>query len=540
MKAARNVLPPAGVLGRVASMAIRLWSGPTGRNKARLANTEAWPSRVRNCQRSSEIEGEANVFEHLMVALIRKKGTKRLMSALPIAQFFSILLPIVPLLLLPAWAAAQTPSTPVPATFFGQNLIGPIDYPNVAIGSMGKECCAEWGWIEPNAPVGAGCPGVVNCVHTYTWTTLDAFVSQANSHGDLFMFTYDEAPPWATSSVGCLGGNPNQCTGPLTDLPDFDAFMVALAARYDGAHGHGLIDTYEIANEQDFTGTQAQLAMQSDHLVKAVHSVNPTALIVGMGYAQPDTYYSPGNQFDAFWTAWGAIPGNVRHLDAMSFHGYPHGCCGGSLVPVPEVVAGPCVPDTGPGGSGFADCARQAAIRHGMSSTIPLIDSEGSWGINATVNFTTAQQVAFVGRFELLNWSAGVSRQNWYSWDNSAWGTMATCSGGSCTVNAAGVAYAQVYNWMVGSTMTKACAVESGTVWTCTLTRPNGYQALAVWNTSGSSAYTPPTLYTQYKDLAGNTTPLGTTVTIGIQPIMLESTTATQPSPPTNLIGVAH
>jgi hypothetical protein len=77
----------------------------------------------------------------------------------------------------------------------------------------------------------------------------------------------------------------------------------------------------------------AQLATQSDHLVRDVHSINPTALIVGMAYGVPDTSYPSGNLFDQFWTAWSAIAGNVRHLDAVSFHGYPHGCC--SQVEIP-------------------------------------------------------------------------------------------------------------------------------------------------------------------------------------------------------------
>jgi hypothetical protein len=493
MKAARTVLPPAGVLGRVASIAIRLWSGPTGRNKP------------------------------------------------PIAQFISILPPIIALLLLPTWAAAQTPSTPVPVTFFGQNLITPSNYPNVAIGNMGKECCAEWGWIEPNAPVGG--------VHTYNWATLDSFVSQATiSHHDVFMWTMDEAPPWATGNSGCDGGSPNQCTGVITDTVDFQAFITALATRYDGAHGHGLISAYETGNEHDYTGTPAQMAAQINLYVNAIHAANPAALIAGVGQENADTYYLSGNFFDQVFAAWKAINPSAT-FDALTFHGYPHGCCSSpsSFSPMnPEVVAGTCKGDP-QGNGGYADCLRAAIIRNGLPSSTQIWDSEGSWGVNT--NFATntgcsgggctTLQVAYVGRSMLLNWSAGVSRQNWYSWDNGAWGTM--CTGGPpCTPNAVGVAYAQVYSWMVGSTMTKSCAVESGTVWTCTLNLTNGSQALAVWNSSGSSTYTPPTLYTQYNDLAGNTTPLGATVTIGIQPILLESNAAARPFPPTNLIVVVH
>jgi len=119
----------------------------------------------------------------------------------------------------------------------------------------------------------------------------------------------------------------------------------------------------------------------------------------------------------------------------------------------------------------------------------------------------------------LLLWAKGVSRHNWYSWNESAWGTM--CTGSPCTANANATAYQQIYNWMVGSTMTSNCAA-SGTVWTCGLKNSSGVQTQAVWNTAGSSTYTVSTGYGHYKDLAGNSNTIsGSTVTIGIQPILL-------------------
>ena len=77
---------------------------------------------------------------------------------------------------------------------------------------------------------------------------------------------------------------------------------------------------------------------------------------------------------------------------------------------------------------------------------------------------------------------------------------------------------------MVGSTMNQNCALISGStiVWTCGLKNSAGVQTQAVWNTSGYSSYTVPSGYAHYKDLAGNTTAIsGSTVTIGIQPILL-------------------
>jgi hypothetical protein len=70
------------------------------------------------------------------------------------------------------------------------------------------------------------------------------------------------------------------------------------------------------------------------------------------------------------------------------------------------------------------------------------------------------------------------------------------------------------------------------------MTRPGGYQALAVWNSVKSKSYAPASQYTQYLDLDGNTSPLNGAVTIGFSPILLVSSAL--PAPPTNLNVIAH
>ena len=441
---------------------------------------------------------------------------------------------LLAVLLFGGWVQAQT--GPIPATFFGQTLINPgSDYPNVAIGNMGKGSATGWPYIEPNAPVGG--------VHSYNWSTLDSYVAQATiNHSAVFQYTWDEAPPWATGGSGCNGGSPNQCTGIITDTASLNAFIVALLTRYDGAHGHGLISAWEINNENDFLNITCStnsgsainsFAAQTDLMVKDVKAVRPNMLIVGPGFTSVETCYASGQEFDGWWAAWGAIPGNSRHLDAVTFHGYVH-----TSEPYPEYVIGGPGTTESPCNAGSAPCVKRAMARMGIPSTTPIWDTEGSWGLNSAVSLTSQQQVAFVGRFMLLNWAAGVARQNWYSWDNSQWGTAC------CAINANGVAYQQVYNWMIGATMSAPCAIQSSTVWTCMLTRSGGYQALAVWNTVGSSSYAVPAGYTDYKNLAGNqtSTTAGSVITIGIQPLLLEGAgaTATAPSAPTGLTATVN
>jgi hypothetical protein len=65
----------------------------------------------------------------------------------------------------------------------------------------------------------------------------------------------------------------------------------------------------------------------------------------------------------------------------------------------------------------------------------------------------------------------------------------------------------------------------------CGLSRPNGAQALAVWNTAAPSSFSAPTQYTSYQDLVGATHSVSGPVTIGPQPVLF----TIGPATPTDL-----
>ena len=143
----------------------------------------------------------------------------------------------------------------------------------------------------------------------------------------------------------------------------------------------------------------------------------------------------------------------------------------------------------------------------------------------------------------LLDWAYGISQQQWFDYEGPDSGPWYGQLNG-ITVNK--TAWNQVYNWMVGNTMSTQCALASGStvVWTCGFTKPNGTTTRAVWNTSGSSSYAiTAAVWTDYKDLAGNTTSIAsndTSVSIGIKPILLESSGSTAPSAPTGLTAIVN
>ena len=401
--------------------------------------------------------------------------------------------------------------TPVPATMFGMHVHGmPVEYPTVTIGNMGKESAAQWGNIEHVAPRGAGCPGTVNCTHTYDWSVLDDYVNTAAAHGVQFQWTMDSGPPWATNSVGCNPGVWPQCTGPIVDLVDFDVFINALVTRY-GAK----IQTYELNNEADYSGTPQQMAVQFEHVVVGVLAVKPDAkFAAGMDFPVNQA----GNTFHQVWAAWTAMPGNHARVDYAALHGYGNA---DALMLLGQCHTGTPSWQGRSVNGGQVDCVKQELAKMGLSATTPIWDTEGSWGSAGNGSLTIDQKEAYVATYYLIAWSLGVSRQEWYAWDNQGFGTL--CAGNApCVPNAAATAYAQTYAWMVGNVMTKRCA-STGTVWTCELTRPDGTRTLAVWDVANASAFAVPAGYTRYADLTGNVAAvMNGTITLGVKPVLLE------------------
>ena len=144
-------------------------------------------------------------------------------------------------------------------------------------------------------------------------------------------------------------------------------------------------------------------------------------------------------------------------------------------------------------------------------------------------------RAAFLARMYLVHWSSGATRFYWYQWNNSSFGTLwkpdPTNPSAAGTVLEPGTAYGQIYDWMVGATMTSPCTAN-GSVWTCEFSRPNGYLAQAVWDASQScsggvcttSSFTFDPQYINYRDLSGSTSTLsGSTVAIGAKPILLQN-----------------
>lgn len=395
--------------------------------------------------------------------------------------------------------------TPIPSTLFG-NYSELTNWPQVPTGTFAGSL-VQWVYLEQTKEV-------------YKWTTLDKYVSLANSHGADFIWNYSDAPPWAVgggtdcrqesnwSLPQCTcrvasDGVSTACDGGVTDLQSLHDFMVELVSRYNGKSGHGRIAAYNLANEPEYYGaTVEQVAAQVNTMHDAIRATDPTAKVVGIALDVPNTYFAPSQYMDKFWAA-----GGTKDFDAVSIHGYPHHP---PLDNSPETIIG------------YVATVQDCFTRNNIPSTMPIWDTESSYG-DPTYRITEPDaQTGWLARSYLEHWSSGISRYYWYGYDDISYGTLWTPTAG---LNATGIAYQQVYNWMAGATMSGPCAMAPDSTWTCHFTRPGGYEAQAVWNGLAPTTYLVPIQYTQFRDLTGAKVAIPTSgvVTIGSKPILLEA-----------------
>jgi Beta-galactosidase len=399
----------------------------------------------------------------------------------------------------------------IPATNFGMHdghaAAGGTPYPTVSFGSFRIWDVGEAQW--PNLEPSRG---------TYNWTTLDNWISTLNSHGVTdIIYTFGHTPCWANST----------CTDTLPPDNNQDTidFITALATRYKGKIKH-----YETWNEPEvgfgfWTGTMAQLIQLQNDLYTTVKAIDSTATVhtpvLGTSATPGDCSNSDGGKFSInnFLAANG-----TSNFGAVDVHLYPYP--DGSAPEVLSIVV----------------TNVQCAMTTYSISSRPLWNTEFSWGSNTSVPSLT-DQVAWLGRAYLYLWSQGVVRSYWYTYDGGAWGALWRNTEGAGTL-ATHVAYQQMYNWMVGATMTTNCTVANS-VWTCGLTLANGNQALAVWmdvwKSTAAQSYAPASQYNKYHDLAGNTATInsGQSVTIGETPILFESAAA-RPNAPLGLTAIVR
>ena len=327
---------------------------------------------------------------------------------------------------------------------------------------------------------------------TYNWQVLDIYLKLAAQHNVDVLYSFGATARWAASGsyFGC-SHFPQSCFPPA-NMQDWDDFVRALVI-----HAAGRIQYWEVWNEANssyfWRGDTPTLVKMASDAYNIIKSVDPSALILSPSVSG----FPPGESTflnDYFSHGGGPV------TDVVSFHAHKVNANN------PDTVVN------------YVTSVKAVLAQNGLSGK-PIWNTEGGWSPTNTNFAADPRSAGYVAREYFILHSNGVARFYWYSWNNnSGWGSMWTATGGT---NPAGVAYGQVYNWLVGAVM-DPCVEAADLTCTCGLTRPGGFQGLIVWNSAGTEkSYQPASGYKQYLDLRGGKNRINGPVTIGYNPILL-------------------
>ncbi len=375
-----------------------------------------------------------------------------------------------------AKAQQETSTGVVAPAFFGMVVKSPTVQPAVATGARRLwDSGVTWAALEP-------------AKGQFVWTTLDAEVAAAQQAGAQVTLTLGLTPTWASSQPSLPSNYGAGATAKPANLGDWDGYVAAVAARYEGRIG-----AYEVWNAPEdaayWSGTASQmgtdLAGLAQHAAAAIHAADSAALVVS-----PALSAAGLGQFLA--------AGGGESVDAVA----------GALD---EAGAAP---------EAMADAVH--SLRAAMVGTAadgkPLWNDQVSWQLPAG-GLSQGVQAAYVARALVLNAGFGVQRMHWYAWDENSTGAVSLTDSGA-RPTAAGLAYATVEGWLQGAAMNGCAATASG-VWTCQLVRGGATQWI-VWSSMGgvsSSSMGAATV----TDLQGNVAAVVSgAVQVGASPVLLQ------------------
>jgi hypothetical protein len=464
------------------------------------------------------------------------------------------------------------------ATLFGltENNFQLNDFPSVSFGTYRFLDSAGTAWAEINLKSGS-----------YNWTSLDNMLAQLLQHGvSAVLYSVGNIPTWAANTshdpyagVRCAYTKwfgPGSCDPPLGlnldgtgDNLIWRTWVAAIAIHVAGLNPakYAHIEYWEPWNEVDrstflgvstgsysFEGTYAQLVrMVQDErcIIKGNLGGNQTQEVSGgdtcedvlnsvadvlnceVGSCQPTdssaTIVMPSahtNRPNYLYVA-----KNFLYCSVPDWPN-PNSCIAGTTAGADavDIIDFHMKYPTGPPENFLVEMATAKSLLQHAELAKPFINGESGYGPNTTWT-DPDMQASYVGRYYIIQASAGVPMSNWYTWDepgNSLW----SLSNG---IFPAGVAYGQLYAWLVGATMVMPCS-NQGTIWICGLARENppSYQAESIWDTDfqytcnagicPTHSVAVPSMYLQYRDLAGNKDLIqGGEVPIGAKPILLEN-----------------
>ncbi|HTS08606.1 MAG TPA: beta-galactosidase [Candidatus Eisenbacteria bacterium] len=404
----------------------------------------------------------------------------------------------------------------------------------------------------------------------YDFTVLDGFLSEFYQHSMTdVLYTIGQLPPWASSKPNdttCDFSTDTNATFGGCDLPaDIDAngngsdatyinFVTALAQHVNDPtylQTHAPIKYWEPWNEwyrnptvypgDKFWNNFDHVSIYATYAQMVRMTADLRCVVVGTGCVAGVSYpvkgidptskiVSPSDGADINESL--SVFQNFLYCNASPI---PGSNCNASNAgsPLVDVLNSHWYEPPGLGMLPESVIAQVSAYYQALSATDqgkPIWSGEGSWGDDSKIT-DPDQQMAWVARYYLSGWTAGLKRMYWYGYDSPHYGTLWTSGTG---LNQAGQAYGTVSKWLYqakpASGSASVCSPNS-TLWTCNIILGNGSSAEIIWDTS-SSPTGPQSVSSNFgnmQDLTGTNTAISGTVQVGNKPILLTTSASTAP-----------
>lgn len=337
----------------------------------------------------------------------------------------------------------------------------------------------------------------------WNFSTLDKYVDMADAAGVEILLPLGLSPTWASARPQEPSSyRPGNAAEPA-NLDDWRLYVRTVAERYKGR-----IRQYEIWNEINlkgfYSGSLEALIEMTRIAYKEIKQVDPEAILVSPSVT--------GDGRNPEWLDRYLSMGGGQFSDVIGYHFYVPAKAPEAMLPLVERV--------------------QAIMRkHGVGSR-PLWNTESGWWIenlSPTARLGAAheswkrldQQTAasYVSRALILGRASGVSRFYWYAWDNADMGLYDLYAGEN---KPAAHAYARTASWMRGAKFHQ-CENQK-TIWVCELEDRQGVRVRIVWRESGKASpwrVPPKWAAREYESLAGVKEPVGETLQLGQQPVLV-------------------
>jgi len=317
------------------------------------------------------------------------------------------------------------------------------------------------------------------------------------------LFTFVGSPSWATrgSSVWsggqggaawnmCHDGNSSDDALPpdAAHMDDFAAFAGAVANRYDGKHGVGLISSFQVWNEitsqQFFQGSPTEAATMTQRAYAAINNAqtgNPDALVVSASVQTHRVWHWPISS--AYFAA---LRARGWPVDVFSAHFYS-----ASDAAMRSQMAQ------------FQKTLRQAGApaKPRWNTEVNIADTPQAGGLAAS-----GGPAATVSRVFLNSLRFGISRSYWYLWGSTK-GPGSIYMNNSSSGRPARNALNTTSAWIVGSRFYGCSKKVSGLV-ACTFTRVVSGTTKAftvVWNEDSTASVLYPVSHKTITPLIGKT-----------------------------------